>query len=435
MDKVRIKWQRFAFTLLLITGALLSLSCGGKGNRPNVLLISVDTLRPDRLGCYGYSRPTSPAIDRLAGEGTLFTEAYSQAGWTLPSMATILTGRYPKDHHAIDFNYSLDPSLPTLASLLKERGYDTRGFVSHVLLGAKYGLDRGFVHFDDSVLNRGDPHKISTSKELTELALRDLKSLKEPFFVWIHYFDPHFAYLPHPQWASFGDTDSDRYDQEIAYTDSFVGQLLDFFRKKASWKRTLVVFTADHGEEFGEHGGEYHETCYQEVLRVPLILRVPGSASARQAARTEQIDLMPTILDYLHIPLPGPLPGRDLLATAGPQHPTFVERDRPPGFRQRCLLDGPLKLIRVEPRDTTLIPLESRTEYSEVHNLFAGTYLYDLDEDPKEQVNLFAEGDPRGEKLLAELAAQFLGTAAIPKGNVVVDQEMREKLRSLGYIR
>jgi len=400
-----------------------------------VLLISVDTLRPDHLGYAGYSRPTSPVIDALAGTGTVFTNAYSQSGWTLPSMATILTGRYPKDHQATDFHYTLRKDLPTLAGILKEHGYDTRGYVSHVLLSPTYGMDRGFTHFDHSVLDRGDPHKISTSRELTELACKDLRNLKAPFFVWVHYFDPHFAYLEHAQWSSFGDSDLDRYDQEIAFTDSYIGQLLDLFRKRKDWERTFVVFTADHGEEFGEHGGEYHETCYQEVLRVPLVITGPDVAPRRDAARAEQIDLLPTILARLGVPAPEGLPGRDLLGSPPPEHPLFVERDRPPGFRQRCLMEEPYKLIRVESRDINLIPEKSRAEYSEVHNVIPGTYLYNLSEDPLEKENLFREDDPRAELLLAHLASHFTGHEVVPPQEVEVDQETRERLRSLGYIR
>jgi len=415
--------------------AVMSLACGPGGRKPtNVLLISIDTLRPDHLGYGGSPRPVSPSIDRLAREGIVYTRAYSQSGWTLPSMATILTGRYPMDHKAVDFNYGLDRSLPTLASVLKERGYDTRGYVSHILLTAKYGMDRGFSRFDASVLDRGDPHEISSSRELCELAVRDMRNLRQPFFVWVHFFDPHFAYLAHAEWAAFGNANADRYDQEIAYTDRYVGELVASMEKSGLLRNTLVVFTADHGEEFGDHGGEYHETCYQEVLRVPLVIRGPGLAAGTDSSWADQIDILPTILGRLGVPAPPDCPGRDLLGGPGPAHPIFVERERPPGFRQRAIISQGRKLIRIEPRDIALVAPESRTEYSEAKNVFAGTYVYDLERDPGERANIFSPADPGSMKLLAMLAAHFTGYS-VPAQDVTVDEAMRERLRSLGYIR
>lgn len=423
---------------LLACVLALAAGCGNRDSRArNVLLISVDTLRPDRLGFGGQTRPVSPNLDQLAREGVVFSRSYSQSGWTLPSMATIMTGRYPKDHKAVDFHFILDRNLPTLAGLLKDRGYDTRGFVSHILLTKQYGLDKGFSRFDASVLDRGNPHEISTSKELTELALNDLKDLKEPFFVWIHYFDPHFAYLPHEAWTSFGNGEIDRYDQEIAFTDQHIGEVLNFLREKKLDQKTHVIFTADHGEEFGEHGGVYHETCYDEVLRVPLVIRTPGHAAGSTAALTEQIDLLPTVLGLLEIPVPPECPGRNLLPLdqpGGEKRSIFVERDRPPGYRQRAVISNPYKLIRIEPRDTTMIPPQSRDEYTEVENVHVGTYLYDLTADPGESRNLYAEGNPGALRLLALLAGHFTG-AGTAGDTTVVDKEMEERLRSLGYIR
>ena len=419
--------------LLLATG---SLSCGSREAGPlSVLLISVDTLRPDHLGYAGSAHPTSPTIDALARDGVVFSRAWSQSGWTLPSMATILTGRYPKDHRAVDFNYGLDRDMPTLATILEARGYDTRAYVSHVLLTARYGFDRGFVKFDSSVLSRGDPHKISTSKELADLAIGDMETLRPPFFAWVHFFDPHFAYLPHQEWASFGDRDVDRYDQEIAFTDRSIGDLLTFMEEKGLLENTVVVFTADHGEEFGEHDGQYHETCYDEVLRVPVVIRAPGVAAAVDSSVTEQVDLLPTILGRLGLASPAACPGRDLLAVGSrPSHPIFVERDRPSEYRQRAVITRDRKLIRVEPRDTTLVSPEARADYAEVTNLTPGTYLYDLARDPGERTNLFTPDDPRAERMLALLAVHYLGTTTAPAESVLVDDELREKLRSLGYI-
>ncbi|MCI0451431.1 MAG: sulfatase, partial [Candidatus Latescibacteria bacterium] len=243
--------RRFVAVLLFL--AVFVGSCTREKKPPNLVLITVDTLRPDRLGYNGNARRVSPAVDRLASEGVVFSNAVSVSGWTLPSVATIFTGRYPKDHGAVDFHWTLDASLPTLPEILRERGYDTYGFVSHIMLTPTYGMGEGFLTFDSSVLNVGHPHEIMTSQDLTEIALRGMRNLKEPYFVWVHYFDPHFAYLEHPQYA-FGPRDVDRYDAEIAYTDYYIDDLL----KVTDRGNTIVVFTSDHGEEFGEHAGQYH---------------------------------------------------------------------------------------------------------------------------------------------------------------------------------
>ncbi len=424
---------------LLLPAALLT--CQSNENRPpNLLLISIDTLRPDRLSGNGYARPTSPTLDRLAANSLVFSRAYSQSGWTLPSMATIMTGLHPKDHQAVDFNYRLKSGIPTLATLLAAQGYDTRAYVSHTLLTAVYGFDQGFAHFDASVLDRGDPHAIETSQELTGLAIEDLKSVKQPFCVWVHYFDPHFAYLPHASWAEFGDTDSDRYDQEIAHTDAQIARLLDVLRGKKLLDRTFVIVTADHGEEFGEHGAQYHETCYEEVVRVPLMVSGPGIAPGKDDSIVQQIDLLPTMLALLGVAPPAGLPGANMLAphSSGPSlsdRPLFIERNRPPGFRQRALLFSGMKLIRVEERDLSLVPPESRTEYSEAPNVHAGVFLYDLSNDPRETRDLAPANGERVERMLASMASHFSGVPALPPEQVTIDERMRERLRALGYIR
>ncbi|HET6347991.1 MAG TPA: sulfatase, partial [Candidatus Krumholzibacteria bacterium] len=277
------------------------------------MLISVDTLRPDRLGYGGNPRNTSPCLDRLAKEGVVFTRATSVSGWTLPSMATIFTGRYPSEHGATDFHWSLDASLPTVAGLLRAHGYDTYGYVSHVMLTPTYGMGEGFAHFDFSVLNVGDPHEVTTGQPLTELAQRGLRGVKQPYFLWVHYFDPHFKYIDHDQFH-FGDRDIDHYDSEIAYDDYYIDDLL----KTVDHGNTIIIFTADHGEEFGEHGSIYHYTLHGEVMRVPLIIKGPGIAPRTDDQPADQIDFMPTILALAGIPAPAGLPGHNLLAPRAP---------------------------------------------------------------------------------------------------------------------
>jgi choline-sulfatase len=418
--------------LVLAIAVVLAFVAGGcsRGHKPpNLLLITVDTLRPDHLGYMGYARKTSPAIDRLASEGVMFTHATSVSGWTLPSVATILTGQYPKDHGATDFHWSIDASLPTLASILRKNGYDTYGFVSHIMLTPTYGIGEGFEHYDYSVLNVGNPHEVSTSKELTDLALRGTRGLKEPFFIWVHYFDPHFQYLEHPEFP-FGKSDLDRYDAEIAYTDYYIDTLL----KALDRKHTVVVFTADHGEEFGEHGGEYHYTLHGEVMKVPLIVKAPWLTHREEPDPVEQIDLLPTILKQLGVTPPPGLPGRDVLSPQDAERPLYIERDRPPQWRQRGVIRGTDKLIVVEEADTSLVPVASRNEEVPVTWVKPGIYRYDLARDPGETQNLFSDGDSTSLTLLGLVSTHF-AHAAMRRETVQLNKDLLDKLRSLGYVR
>jgi len=427
--------MRFLANLVLIFCLIIPLftSCDSGPEHPNILLICVDTLRSDRLGYNGYERFTSPNIDAFAASSLVFSNAFSQSGWTLPSMATIMTGQHPKDHHAVDFHFGINRELPTLASILKNNGYDTRAYVSHLLLTAQYGFDKGFYRFDSSVLDHGDPHEISTSMELNEIAIQDMADLREPYFIWIHYFDPHFAYLPHKQWESFGNSSSDRYDQEIAYTDFYIGQLLEWLDTGNLLDNTAIIFTSDHGEEFGEHGGIYHYTCYNEVLRVPLYIKAPSVTVGTNFTLVDQIDLLPTMLALANVQTREEFPGRNLIANPLAPRPIFVERDRPPGYRQRAVILDDRKLLRIEPADTTLIPEESLFTASEVKNVVPGVYLFDITKDPAELTNLFPAETAAAERLLARMASHFTGHH-IPAEEIGVDEDLRAKLRSLGYI-
>ena len=416
----------FVFSLTLFVG------CGGSDRQYNLVLITVDTLRPDRLGFGGHNRPTSPVADRLAEDGVVFPNSYSQSGWTLPSVATIFTGRYPKDHGATDFHWSLDHTLPTLASILRSNGYETLGYVSHVMLTPTYGIADGFSKYDYSVLNVGDPHDVSTDQQLTDLAIAGVKNTEKPYFLWVHYFDPHFEYLAHSAYASFGDSDIDRYDGEIAYNDFHIGRLLQQLPDK---NNTIVIFTSDHGEEFQEHGGEFHYTLYDEVMRVPLVIQAPFLEHRVDHSTTEQIDMLPTILGLLDIVSPEGLPGRDLLDPASPGGgPIYVERDRPPPWRQRGVIRDGLKLIYIERADSNSIPPASRGTHIPVTFVHAGTMLYDLKRDPGEKNDIFDPTDPRALELLGLMTTHF-STRKYEEAGVELDEQMLNKLRSLGYIR
>lgn len=417
-----------AFVILLFAAVAAMSSCGRERRPPNIVLITVDTLRPDRLHYGGNPRNTSPCLDRLSQEGVVFTRATSVAGWTLPSMATVLTGRYPSEHGATDFHWSLEASMPTLASILRDHGYDTYGFVSHVMLTPTYGMGEGFSHFDFSVLNVGDPHEVTTSQQLTELAHTGMRGVKEPYFLWVHYFDPHFKYIDHDQFH-FGAGDIDRYDSEIAFTDYYIDDLL----KVVDHGNTVIIFTADHAEEFGEHNSVYHYTLHGEVMRVPLIIKGPGIKPRTDDEPAQQTDFVPTILKLAGVEAPAGLPGHDLLAPRNANEPQFIERDRPPQWRQRGVIRGDHKLIVIEDADTTQIPPASRNEEIVVHNVVPGIYLFDTAQDPGERNNLFVPSDSTSLRLLA-LVNEHFSKAPAHGPPVQIDQQLLEKLKSLGYI-
>jgi arylsulfatase A-like enzyme len=287
----------------------------------------------------------------------------------------------------------------------------------------------GFAHFDFSVLNVGHPHEVATAQPLTEMAIKGMRGAKEPYFLWLHYFDPHFAYLEHPQFP-FGKADIDRYDAEIAHTDYYIDNLL----KVVDRGNTVIVFTADHGEEFEEHGSRYHYTLHGEVMRVPLVIQAPSLTPRVEAAPAEQIDLLPTILSLLGIAVPEGLPGRDLFQPEAKNAPVFFERDRPPQWRQRGVMRGSHKLIVVEAADTTQVPPGALREEIPVTNVIPGFYLYDLSRDPGEQTNVFSRDDSTSLSLLGLVTAHFAkATAHGPP--VELDQDLLDKLRSLGYLR
>jgi arylsulfatase A-like enzyme len=348
-------------------------------------------------------------------------------------MASVMTGLYPRQHGAVDLHWGLAGEVSTLAELLAARDFDTRGYVSHIQLKPNYGLDRGFTAYDYSVLDRGDPHQTSTGVELTDLAIAGLAAVRSPFLVWVHYFDPHFEYLAHQPWSHFGDGDVERYDQEVALVDGEIGRLLGALDEQGLADDTLVIVVGDHGEEFGEHGGHYHYTCHEEVVRIPLVIRAPGRDAASDGSHAEQIDIVPTVLEALGVPVPDGLPGRNLLASEREGRPVFIERERPPGFRQRSVVFGDYKLVHVARTDTMQIPERSRGIASTVENLEPGFQMYDLSRDGEERWDLFSTGSVKARELATLLVAHHSGQRT-KSDQIELDEQTREQLRKLGYI-
>jgi arylsulfatase A-like enzyme len=317
----------------------MAAACGSESRPKNVVIIAVDTLRPDHLGCYGYGRRTSPNIDRLADRGVVFENTVSQCPWTLPSFGTVFTSLYPTQHGAGTLRNKMRTSFPTLAGLLSEAGYATGGIVSAPVLSSATGIARGFQHYD-----LGDESMFRTADQVTVLALKWIDGHGEkPFLLFLHYWDPHDPYAPPrpydtlfdpgyrgelgndvslrslavggPARVGFRLSDGhggidrrDRehvialYDGEIAFADSMIGELLGGLEERGLREETNIILLSDHGEEFFEHGGVGHgHTLHNEVISVALIMAGPGvrAQNRRVAEQVRLADVTPTVLDLV----------------------------------------------------------------------------------------------------------------------------------------
>ena len=295
----------------------------------SVVLVTIDTLRADRLGCYGYGPAKTPALDSLAAEGALFEDVSAASPVTLPSHVTILTGLLPPRHGMRDNDtpFPLPPAAKrtwrTAAELFREGGFETAAFVSGSPLSARWGLDAGFDTWDQppdpepGSLHLGErPGGETLGKVLGWLGRRDRK---RPFFLWVHLFDPHHPYAA-PGGGGHPSDSSEAYDEEVAYADRQVGRLLDALRESGDLRRTVLAVCADHGEGLGEHGEDSHGFfLHRSTLRVPLLLRAPGKAEPRRrvAHPLSLADVAPTLFEAAGLASPVPLDGRSLLPAAG----------------------------------------------------------------------------------------------------------------------
>lgn len=353
-------------------------------NNLNVVFLTIDTLRHD-LGYTGYSRPISPNIDRLAERSVVFERAYSLASYTGKSMGPLLIGRYPSETHRgwWHFNY-FDERDTFVQERLQKAGIRTLSVQGHWYFTPKYGLGRGFDVSDTSATPRkpqreGD--RTVNSDRLTDAAIAQLsnpENTRGQFYLWAHYLDPHAEYMRHPQFH-FGKKGRDRYDSEVAFTDQHIGRLLTFIENSAFAERTAIVITSDHGEAFGEnnmwrHGNEVWET----LIRVPLIVYVPGASPRKYAVRRSAIDLVPTILQLLAVRLPegedrlsGVSLVEDILSSSEHQprqRPVLIDMSAGPyNSERRAFIDDDQKLIVSSGRTLGLYDLAN--DPREAHNL------------------------------------------------------------------
>jgi arylsulfatase A-like enzyme/Tfp pilus assembly protein PilF len=385
----------------------------------NLLLITVDTLRADALGAYGDRRASTPSIDRLAAGGIRFDAAHAHNVVTLPSHANILSGRLPFVHGVRDnTGFRFPQTLDTMATLLKARGYRTGAFVSAFPVAARFGLARGFDEYDDHLSSAARPAFLEQERTGTETVSRALSWLAgaqgQPTFCWVHLYEPHFPYAPpEPFAARFQDNP---YAGDVAAADSAVGQLIEPILQAGSAGRTLVVFTADHGESLDEHGEATHGIfAYEATLRVPLIFYAPGVLQpAVRSDPVRHVDILPTVLHLLSVPLPSSLDGRNLLGSdaGGADTRTYFEALSGTLNRGwapvRGVIDRGLKYID--------LPIPE---------------LYDLAADPHEARNLVLEkpGDARRLKEIVSALPRDLAPAPAAEDAATV-----ERLRSLGYV-
>jgi choline-sulfatase len=424
-----VTWPRRAFLVLVLAPGLLGSCSRSRPAIRNVLLISIDTLRADHVSAYGFPRPTTPNIDAVAREGVLFRNVHTPVPMTLPAHVSMLTGTLPPTHGLRD---NLANRLPeaslTLAEMLKPRGFTTGAVVSTFVLDRRFGTSQGFDSYDDrfqAVHKIGD---ISERKgDETARHARDWLDAHQaqPFFLFVHFYDPHDPYEPPEPFAS--QWREHPYEGEVAFADHCVGQVLEKLRQLGLYDDTLIVITGDHGEMLGEHGELNHGFfIYEGALRVPLVVRVPGApAAARQVdVPVSLIDVAPTIVSLVGAPVPKEVQGVDLSpwiagrGTGGGARPIYAETVTPTHYY------GAASLLGV---------IVDGWKYIETTR----PELYDLRSDPAEAVNLL-EREPARAEALGRILVSILAAAGRAPGpapeSAALDEESRQRLAALGYL-
>ncbi len=462
-------------------GAILAFAVLGCTRRPpNVLLISIDSLRADHVGAYGYTRDTTPTIDRLAAHGIRFETAISSTSWTLPAHAALFTALPDLAHGVSAPTDSLGEGIPTLAEAMKAGGYRTLGFYSGPFLHPLFGLDRGFDVYRDCTSydasgsldgeTRGEKegtravqrlharsHKDVTNPKIAERFAAEIESLEnQPFFAFVHMWDVHYDYIPPPEYARMFSPDYTGtvtgegfrmneavhkgmpaedlariialYDGEIRYTDDTVAQLLATLQSRGFLENTLVVITADHGEEFFEHGGKGHRhTLFDEVTRIPLIFHHPR-LTPYAAVSTQVVsitDIANTILELSRQPRLANTTGRSLVPLWRRRSPPW--QDRPALASLRA--GASLSLDALRGPDAKIIHDLARKKHS----------FFNLTNDPNEQRAIDPQGSRVAEAMADALArrtaaAQATGRTIGGGARAKIDPATLEALRSLGYV-
>lgn len=426
--------RRQAALALLLALLALGTACrkqgpgGGDAPRLNLLLITLDTARADRIGAYGDGRAATPNLDRLAGAGVRCERAYTSAPLTLPAHVTLLTGREPQAHQVRNNGtYALRPEETTLAEVCRRAGYATAAMIAAFVLEKKFGLDQGFDLYDDG-LDKPPGETTFRSEIRGDRVLEKFrrwldKSPPPPFFCWVHLYDPHAPYEPP---APFSERFAgDPYRGEIAYTDEIVGRLLAELERRGLAGDTLVVAVGDHGEGFGEHGESGHGIfCYEESLRVPLIFHGPRLLAGGRVVQGPLglVDVMPTLLELLRLPAPAGMQGRSFAAGLR------GGKDR----ESRALYFESLYGLEEMGWAPLAGLLSGRLKYIALPR----PELYDLQADPAEKENLFLKRNAQAKALARELDAYLEATVArdAEASRPRQSRADQERLRALGYL-
>jgi arylsulfatase A-like enzyme len=429
--------------------APLALACARESGPPNLLLISLDTTRRDHGSVYGYGRETTPNLERLAAQGVLFTLAYAPAPTTGPSHASLFTSLHPITHRVVKNGRVLAAGHRTLAERLRERGFATAGVVSSYVLDARFGWDQGFELWDDdfdrasatTMVPSGGGVEVfdRTADATTRRAVGWLEGERDasrPFFLFVHYMDPHEPWVAPPEFVQrfrTPDVPVDgvsglvaRYDAEIAFTDHQIGELLAALDRLGLAEDTLVAVSADHGEGLLQHGELHHGTqLYEEQMRVPLLLRWPRGLPAGRVVdgAVSLIDLAPTLLE---------------LAGLAPEAGDVMQgRSLVPVIRDREALDPLLPIFLFRPSNTE-IPGEQYAVRQGDWKLIRGPgegrrELFDLSKDPRERTDRAAEEPARADELEQHIAAWLREHERPDPAPDAVSPEDLERLRALGY--
>jgi len=402
--------------------ALLSATILEKNGRQNVLLITIDTLRADRLSCYSKQHVQTPNIDSLAERGVLFSRAFANTSTTLPSHANILLGVSPLYHGVHDnLRFIVRQDFLTLAEHLKANGYSTKAFVGAYPLDSRFGLNQGFDTYDDDYPRDYNQQLTALERRaqpVIDKALEEIAGLTSPWFVWIHCYDPHLPYEPpEPFLTQFK---KNPYDGEVAYVDFAMGKLLSYLRENRLFESTMVVLTGDHGESLEQHGETSHGFfAYNTTVWIPLIVIAPDIEPKREELYVSHLDIFPTICDAVGVTKPSFLQGSSLLPVLKgkslPDRPIFFESMYPYYSHGWAPLRG--YIHRKEKFIDSPIP-----------------ELYDLEKDFEENVNLAAvKKQDRYIKQLEQIIRSQFSPESI-RSQEKLDREAQEKLGSLGYV-
>ena len=396
----------------------------------NLIVITLDTTRADRMGAYGATDVETPAFDRLAREGVLFEQTMAPAPLTLPAHASIFTGKFPPEHGARDNGgFFVGPEHETLAEVVKAGGFRTGGFVAAFVLDSKWGIDQGFETYVDDFdtvrpqgRSSGDIQR--PANEVVDKALPWIDSVKDGrFFAWLHFYDPHTPYTPpEPFKTRYA---GQPYNGEIAFMDSQIGRLVAFLEERGLLDRTVIAVVGDHGESLGEHGEDAHGFfIYEAVTRVPFLVWAPFEAlrGRRVADPVRSIDLMPTTLALLGLPMPAGTSGVSLIP----------------------LMAGAQAELGLEGYAEAMYPLH-HYGWSDLRALRSGRYklidaprpeLYDLELDPHEQANIFEQRRALGDRMTQQLRQKSEGFTEVRAEQPAadIDPEVRARLAALGYV-